>query len=197
MNQEIPIPGQPERPLAPLSAPEVSSADWQHFTGAALAADRACYPRSADRAEPARLFAVMAAFPAGFQVYFAQLPDGTSLPVGYTGWYPVAEDIFAQLYNTPGEIKHRGFIKPLSTLSDKGDYIYLFNYSIIPSLRGTAQSRQLIKDYAATLKNIAIKGMAAVTVSEDGARIAEKFGLSCRGDMTHDGDVERVYAACL
>ncbi len=180
-----------------VRAPAETSPAWHRFLEAALVADFVCYSKSTDRAEYNRLSKVIQSFPQGFTVYFATCADDTTIPVGYTGWYPISENVFSILYHTPSNIKHRGFMQALPELSQHGNYIYLFNYSIIPSLRGTAQSKQLIKNYAADLKNIAVKGMGAVTVSPDGMRVAEKFGLSYRGDMTHDGVAEKVFAAYL
>lgn len=108
----------------------------------------------------------------------------------------MTEDVFNVLHDDPGKVTHRGFMKP-APLSPQGSFIYLFNYSIIPALRGTAHSRTLIKNYASELNAIPSLGLAAVTVSADGARIARKFGLTERGSMTHDGEPEQVYAARL
>ncbi len=158
-----------------------------------LTADWACYTKSADRADFNRLASILAAYPRGFHVYTLPLEDGTLAPVGYTGQYPISESAFHMLHDRPHEITSRGFMLPEAG----SPYIYLFNYSIIPSLRGTAFSRQLVKNYAAEIARLDAKGLAAVTVSEDGARVAQKFGLSYRGDMTHDGVKEGVYAAYL
>lgn len=181
----------PQTPLAVLTPPPLQSQAWAEFVQAALLADHACYQQSADRVDPARLSSVISAFPQGFRVYLAE-----GSPVGYTGWYPVEKDVFNVLHDTPEKITHRGFMKPVP-LAPEGNWIYLFNYSIIPSLASTAQSRALIKNYAAELKNIDIKGLAAVTVTADGIRIAKKFGLCHRGTMTHDGETEQVYALRL
>lgn len=182
----------PQAPLSALSAPPPDAPGWLAFVKAAFQADHACYSMPADQVDFERLSGVMAAFPQGFRVYLAG-----DIPVGYTGWYPVAEDVFKILHDAPEKITHRGFMKPVP-LAPEGNWIYLFNYSVIPALRGTEQSRALVKSYATEIKCLPqVKGMAAVTVSEDGARIAHKFGMTERGIMTHDGAAERVYTTCL
>jgi hypothetical protein len=157
-----------------------------------LAADWACYPKPQDQAETPRFLSVTAAFPEGFKLYC--LPsNGRLLPVGYTGWYPIEKSVFEILHNTPEHLTHRGAMKP-QPLSRDENYIYLFNYSVIQSLRRTPVSARLVKLYAAEILGIPrLKGIAAVTVSEDGQRVARKFGMELRGDMTHDGDIEPVY----
>jgi len=145
----------------------VSAPDRAAFVRDILAADEACYTAPADRADFERLQAAITAFPAGFRLY---LSGGK--PVGYTGWYPVARDIF-------------------------GDYLYLFNYSIIARLHKTAESRAMMQEFARTVRSTSHRGLVAVTVSPDGVRVAEKFGMTYRGDMNHDGVAESVYTLRL
>lgn len=186
-----------EESLSAVSTPPVGSDALECFISAALLADWACYSKPEDRVNYVRLRSVMTAFSEGFRVYFSSPEDGAPVPVGYTGWYPVAEDIFERLCSEPHNITNRGFMSPLREIPDGGAYIYLFNYSVVSSLRGSAQSRALVNDYATVLKSVLVRGMVTVAVSGDGSRVAEKFGLSYRGDMTHDGVAEKVYAACL
>jgi hypothetical protein len=162
--------------------------DPEEFARAALVADHACYLTKEDRADFLRLRAAIFGFPEGFRLYY--MGDA---PVGYTGLYPVAADIFDRLHDTPRTLKHRGDMMP----ARDGTHIYLFNYSIAPAFRKTAYSRTMMQDYAAAVRSLDCKGLAAVTVSEDGVRVAERFGLRYRGDMTHDGAPEGVYALRL
>jgi hypothetical protein len=166
--------------------------DLDRFAEQALAADWACYTAPADRAEADRLRAVIAAFPRGFRLY---LSGGE--PVGYTGWYPLPRDVFDRLHDAPQSLTHRGQVMALPGLPPGGGYLYLFNYSIVPALRKTAHSRALVQAYAREINATPHLGLAAVTVSPDGVRVAEKFGMSYRGDMTHDGVTEGVYALRL
>jgi hypothetical protein len=190
--QMVTFPG--DAMIDPVLGP-YGSADWRRFALSVFLADWACYTHPADRGDFARLMSIVAAFPQGFRVYFANLNDGTPVPVGYTGWYPITADMFNVLHDRPHQITHRGFMVPLKELAAQDNYIYLFNYSIIDQLRKTAQSSQLIKGMVDQIKSVAYKGLGAVTVSEDGIRIAEQFGMRFKGDITHDGETESAY--CL
>jgi hypothetical protein len=112
--------------------------------------------------------------------------------VGYTGWYPIAGPIFDLMYDNPESITHRGIIMPAKL--EAHPYVYLFNYSVIPQLRKTRHSARVVKSLAQELESIRPRGMATVAVSEDGARIASRFGLSQRGTMRFQGEEEKIYA---
>jgi hypothetical protein len=156
-----------------------------------LIADWACYGTGPDRVEYPRLRRVIASFPQGFRLYTATCPDGTVVPVGYTAWYPISEDIFATLKTAPHRITHRGDIAPVSYAT--GAPLYLFNYSIIPALHKTSASRQMLQSYATEITAHGARRLSAVTVSKDGARVARRFGMTYRGDITHDGVNEQAY----
>jgi hypothetical protein len=162
--------------------------DLEEFAKAALVADHVCYLTGEDRADFPRLRAAILGYPEGFRLYYMD-----DAPVGYTGLYPIAPDIFDRLHDAPHMLRHRGDMMP----ARDGRHIYLFNYSIAPAFRKTAYSRAMMQDYAAAVRGLDCKGLAAVTVSKDGARVAERFGLRYRGDMTHDGAPEGVYALRL
>ncbi len=189
--------------LTALSMPDIGdgdpvlgvygSSEWRKFALGIFLADWACYTKPEDRADFARMLSVTAAFPKGFRLYFCALSDGTQLPVGYTGWYPISENIFNVLEKNPAQITHRGFMVPLKETSKDGNYIYLFNYSIVPQLIGSEHSKTLIRDFAASIGATPQKGISAVTVSAHGIKVAEKFGMTCSGQMSHDGDIENVY----
>lgn len=178
------------RLLHVISAPDAK--DRESFVLDMLTADWACYAAPEDRVDEARLRRVIDTFPQGFRLY---MKDGK--PVGYTGWYPIPRDVFDRLHDAPQNLTHRGQIMPVPALSQGGDYLYLFNYSIIGALHKTPESRTMIQDFARSVLSTPHRGLAAVTVSPDGVRVAEKFGMSYRGDMTHDGVPEGVYAMRL
>jgi hypothetical protein len=166
-----------------LTAP-ADDAERARFAGALLLADWLCYTAPEDRADARRMMGTVAAFPSGFRLYTTR-----SLPVGYAGWYPVHKTVFEMLAHQPQTLTHRGQITPAGT----SEYLYLFNYSVIPQLRGSCTSSLLVKTLATDIAKQKPKGLCAVTVSEDGARIAKKFGMIRRGQMTHDGVPEDVY----
>lgn len=147
---------------------------------ALLLCDWACYPRPQDRVEPGRLREVVEAFPAGFRAYFARFAaagDPGWLPVGYSGWFPIAEETFRLFRAGSPRLADRRRIRPLSSLSPQGDFLYLFNYSVLPALRGTACARRLLGELGIEIGRTAIRGLCAITVSEDGARVARRFGM--------------------
>lgn len=170
-----------------------ASPEWRRFAMAALLADWAAYPEPADRVDFARLLSVLAAFPAGFRVWLAQV-GGRTLPIGYTGWYPIPRADYELLTHAPERVEHRGFTRPLSAFGRGESFVYIFNYSIIPALHGTAHSRTLLSALTQELAALPIVGAAAVTVSPAGARVAERLGLSLAGEMSLAGTGERVYA---
>jgi hypothetical protein len=182
---------------APVSAPSplgpYSSPQWRKFSLAAFVSDWACYEQPADRADFPRLLSVIAAFPAGFRVWMCRLGPAF-VPVGYAGWYPISRTVFDLLETKPQTITHRGVMVPLRTVDAAQNYIYLFNYSIIPQLRRTAHSKTLLATLAQDLSSVPVAGAAAVTVSPDGARVAERFGLTRTGAMLFENEPEDVYA---
>lgn len=173
-----------------LSADFTSTKNLSDFTKGLYLADRLCYPHPADQADYPRLATVVSSFPLGFHLYFTMCDD-THIPVAYTGWYPIGTDIFDMMHDTPERITHRGMMKP----QPNGEYIYLFNYSIIPAFQKTAQSKSMLQDYAKAISNIPHMGMSAVTVSTAGMNVARRFGLSQTGMMTHECEPEAVF--CL
>ncbi|HEX4414188.1 MAG TPA: hypothetical protein VH107_11210 [Lacipirellulaceae bacterium] len=164
------------------------------FVNAALAADWACYSAAADQADCGRLSVVIATFPRGFNVWFCNVSPSDWLPVAYTGWYPIGAAAFEKAYAKPSLLYHRGELKPEPNLAAGGSFVWLFNYSIIAQLRKSEQSRAMLQRYAHDLSGEKILGRAAAVLSEESKRVVERFGMSYRGDMTHDGVNENVYA---
>ncbi len=178
-----------------ITAAEAStSALFSRFVNGALAADWACYEAEADRADYQRLRAVIAAFPRGFRLWLCRNADGAFASVGYTGWYPITAEAFAKAYEDPTRLTHRRELWPRSALSPNGDYLWLFNYCIVASLRHSAQSREMLQTYATDLAGIPVRGMAAAVLSEESKKVVARFGMVYRGDMTHDGVRENVFA---
>jgi hypothetical protein len=168
---------------------------FQHFAAAVLAADWQCYPDSADRADKARLQRTLAGFPHGFRLWGKPGADGALTPLGYTGWHPIPREIFELLLTLPARAAAYGLELPVTALRADGEnYLYLFNYSIAPILIGTSAPGRMMRSYAADLAAVRPKGMAAITVSAHGARIAARFGLQPTGEIEIKGKLDTVYA---
>lgn len=168
-----------------------SSLLWRKFVLAAFFADYASYSQSVDRVSFERLLFVMHTFPEGFRVWWTKLSDGKWWPVGYSGWYPMLGTAFEIFDKTPHKLSDR-MVVPCAA-ERGGVYLYLFNYSVAPQFKGCNLSKMLIKRYVQDIKEQKAAGLACVTVSEDGVRIAKRFGMSHVGDLVVDGCVEGVY----
>jgi hypothetical protein len=159
------------------------------FWAATLVADWAVYESRADRVDAARLLFVMTRFPAGFRTWFGQTEEGW-LPLGYTGWYPVEEATFARMENNTPPLADRAIV-PLTILPAR-PYLYVFNYSIVQSLQSTPFSGRLMRELAADITRATPAGLAAIAVSDDGIRIAERFGMRKTGEFAVDGEKEWI-----
>jgi hypothetical protein len=177
--------------IHPLGAYAAES--WRRWASGIFVCDWACFDRPADRVDFLRLLYVVSFFPEGFNLWLANVRGQEWIPVGYTAWYPIARPVFDMMYDDPESITHRGVIMPVE--SQAHPYVYLFNYSVIPQLRKTRHSARVVKSLARELESIRPRGMATVAVSEDGARVAGRFGLSHRGTMRFQGEAEEIYAA--
>jgi hypothetical protein len=78
---------------------------------------------------------------------------------------------------------------PLRSFQAEGDYVYLFNASIIPALKKSEQSGALIRSYVSTIKKIRARGKASVTVPS--ARITA-WPVSVRVGNANNDDAELV-----
>lgn len=174
-----------------------ADATFRKLVLAVLLADWACYEAPVDQIHFDRLLHVMHVFPAGFRVWWAEVPGVGWLPVGYTGWIPISAVTFEVLETRAGELQNRALpvLPALEAGAEaEGSYVYLFNYSIVAGLRGTECSRRLLRGLADDVGAVRLRGMAAITVSEDGARVAERFGMRRSGVMVVEGVPEHVYS---
>lgn len=165
---------------------------WRKLVLATLLADWVCYPEPVDQVGLERLFQVMYVFPAGFRVWWVDVPGAGWLPVGYTGWYPIAELSFETLEARAAALRDRN-VPALPALEAEGSFIYLFNYSVLASLRRTSCSRRLLRALADDFAAVPLRGLAAIAVSEEGARVAERFGMRPSGTVVVGGAPEQVY----
>lgn len=128
-----------------------------------LLADWSQYPE-VYRVEEARLREVMEVFPQGVTVYRGRWRGGW-WPVGYACWHPF---VWREGEGDEG-------VRVVSAGEDGGRLpVYLFNYSVHPAFYRSGVSRRLLQGLAA---EVAGRRLCAATVSEDGARVAARFGM--------------------
>ncbi len=170
---------------------------YERFISMALLADWMCYAPPTyslpDRCSYVRMNRVIRGFEDGFRLFSCRLADGSLIPVGYTGWYPIDEKVFSLLETAPEKLTDRGQMKSLPCVEENGSYLYLFNFSVIPCLKGTEQARNLLERYKKDLDAQPKRGLASVTVSPDGQRVSKRFGMRRAGQMTHEGEAEDVF----
>lgn len=164
--------------------------NWRKFVLAVYFADLVSYKNPIEQVNFDRLLFVMHAFPQGFRVWWIQVSD-LWLPVGYSAWYPMLESAFELFKRNPERIKDR-MVVPAPSI-EKSPYLYLFNFSAMPSLKGSLLTKQLIKHFIQEIQNFGYSGLACITVSEDGARIAKRLGMDHTGNFNLAGSIEGVY----
>lgn len=169
-----------------------SSFNWRRCVLATFFADLASYPIPVDQVTFDRLLYVMHQFPEGFRTWWVKLDSGSWWPVGYTGWYPMFETLYEIMKKHPEKLRNRICIPNALRLGSKKN-LYLFNYSVIAPFKRTPLSRELIKTYVVDICGEHPDGMACITLSSDGIRIAERLGLSYSGEFILDGSIEKVY----
>lgn len=165
---------------------------WRSFVLGTFLADLACYPAPVDQVGFERLAYVMHVFPRGFRLWGGEVPGAGWLPVGYTGWYPIAASSFEVLENA--SLRDR-MVVPLPAIEPGGSFVYVFNFSIVPQLRGTVASKRLVRALAEDIAAAKARGLAAITVSAEGARVVERFGMKRTGTIEVGGSEEAVYTS--
>lgn len=169
-----------------------SSKTWQKFVLATFCADIVSYTKRVDQVNFERLLYVMHAYPQGFRIWWTRLSNGTCWPVGYTGFYPMLETTFELFKNHPERLKDR-MVVPNTHVTTERPYLYLFNFSVPAQLKKTFLTKILIKSFVEDIQSQNAAGLACITVSEDGIRIANRLDMSYRGDLQIDGSLEGVY----
>lgn len=167
---------------APGPIGRYGDARWRGLVGATFAADLACYAEPSDQVSFDRLVDTMHVFPSGFRLWGARLAGAGSawVPLGYTGVIPIAEATFARFEE--GAVSLTGpAIAALPAVEAGGSFLYLFNYSVVPRLRGTRMAARVVKALAEDVARTPHRGLAALTVSGDGERVAARFGMAARG----------------
>jgi hypothetical protein len=173
-----------------------ASSAWRRFALGIFAADLACYGTPGEQVTFDRLSYVVSRFPQGFRLWWRGTADRGWLPVGYTGWYPVSETTFERLEAGDPALADR-LIPPLTTMpgaAENRPFVYVFNYSADPSSRRSALSKALMQRLDQDLIAARPAGLAAITVSSDGLRIATRFGMKRRAGLDHGAVSESVHA---
>jgi len=169
---------------APLATPgplgRCGDARFRALVGATFAADLACYAEPRDQVSFDRLLDAMRAFPHGFRLWGAKIAGAAWLPLGYTGVVPIAAETFERLERGTASLAGPA-ITALPAVEPGGSFLYLFNFSVVPGLRGTAMAARVVKGLADDVAQTPHRGLAALTVSRDGERVAERFGMEARG----------------
>ena len=155
---------------------------------ALLAADHRCYPRAVDQLSRERAELLLAAADLRLRIWF----DADDLPCGYTAIHTVPQASLDLLRNPPPSAPDRSFVRPAKA-GETAAALFLLNYSIAPELRRSAASRALLAgladDLAAMPQSLPA---AALCVSADGVRVAERFGLRDHARIEVGGDLETV-----
>ena len=167
---------------------------WRSFASAIFCADLGCYDTAADQVNFERLLFVLHAYCEGFRLWALNDAHGGLLPVGYSSFYPIAEATFAQLERADPSLANR-LIAPVATQPGERPFVYLFNYSIVAPLRRTTASRRLIHGMLSDLQRHAPRGLATITVSADGVRVASRCGMKQTGRVDFAGLSEAVLTA--
>jgi len=122
----------------------------------------------------------MRTFPRGFRLWGARIAGGEWLPLGYTGLIPIAAETFERLERGTASLAGPA-IAALPAVEPGGSFLYLFNFSVVPRLRGTAMAARVVKGLASDVARTPHRGLAALTVSREGERVVERFGMEARG----------------
>ncbi len=168
-----------------------SNSNFRKWILGLFLADLVSYSVSSDQVEFHRLAYLAATFPQGFRLAWLNI-SGEWWPVGYTGWYPISSSAFETLKKRPETLQDR-MIVPL--LQAKAPYLYLFNYSVAPSLKKTMLSKALMSRYAQDVAAQSPAGLSAITVSEEGSRVASRFGMTQTGEFKIGDEIERVFTS--
>lgn len=171
------------------------SEEWRRFFLAALVADWACYTTPVDRADYARLKYIMTSAYRYFRIWCCRSETGELLPIGYSGWYPIAPFVFDALRNDPSQIDDRGVFMPLRFVKPEDISCgYAFNISIIEPLKNTVCAQRMIRAYQRDKKKYKdVQNISAITVSPEGTKFSTIGNLHSAGIVTVQGESETLF----
>lgn len=164
-----------------------ASENFRKFVLATFLADLVSYSDEVDQVGFDRLLFVMHGFIKGFRTWWVKIEDRW-WPVGYTGWYPMLKTAYLQFKERPETLTSRMVVPTTNE-----DYLYLFNFSASPQFKKSNLSKSLMKLFVEDINTLHAKGLACITVSEDGERAASRFGMSCSGYLQIGQSKETIY----
>lgn len=178
--------------LAPGLLGRHGDARFRGLVGATFVADLACYAEPHDQVRFDRLLDAMRAYPQGFRLWGASIAGAGWLPLGYTGLCPIAAETFLRLEQGQASLAGPP-ITALPAVEPGGSFLYVFNFSVVPGLRGTPLAARVVKALADDVRRTPHLGLAALTVSRDGERVVERFGMEPRGRVDGVSAHETVF----
>ena len=173
---------------------------WRKWVLGLYLADLVSYALPSDQVEFNRLSYLAAAFPEGFALFWLQIAR-QYWPVGYSGWYPMTSSAFETFEKRPESLQDRMVVPKTSASSTEANpipaserpFLYLFNYSVATPFKKSPLSKILMHRYAQSLAAQNPQGLAAITVSDEGCRVASRFGMQQTGHFKLGNEVERVF----
>ena len=185
----VELPAPDPHPLGPEA-----SVDWRRFCLGVLLADWACYADPFDRIDLPRLKYILSSASQYFRLWVCTLPDGRTLPVGYSAWYPISKFIYDRLLDNTDEINDRGAFLPLRfrALEDVR-YGYALNVSIVEPLRNTFCSTRLVRSYQRDALRLKHVNAVTLTVDEAGSRISRLCQFTELGNIDVQGHAEGLF----
>lgn len=169
-----------------------ASINWRKFVLAVFFADIVSYMEEVEQVSFERLLFVLHRYPQGFKTWWIKI-GGAYWPVGYTGWYPMSKTAYEVFKNAPDSLSDRMVVPEIST--NKHPFLYLFNYSVAPQFKKTILSKILVKEFVEEIKKQEPKGLACITVSEEGEKVASQFGMRHTGNLIMDKSKEKVFTS--
>lgn len=177
VSRSLPLPTlEPLGPAVAVLHSELQGAqEREQHLSALMLADWRSYTAPDDRVSYPRLRRAAQGFPEGFRSWWLPFAGDHWEPVGYSGWHPISSATFEALeHSTSAEDRD---VPPEQTRGTE-PLVYLFNYSVAPFLRGSETARRLLRALKLDIKACKPQGLAAITVSADGERVARRWGLA-------------------
>ena len=169
-------------------------ATWRRFFLATLVADWACYEREVDRVDFPRLKYIMSSASRYFRLWCCRLPDGSSVPVGYSAGYPIPKFVFDGIMRDHAGIDDRGVFLPQRFIQpDAIRHAYIINVSIAAPLRNTSCSVKMLRAMQRDGKRLGNASAMAITVDEAGSRFSRIGGFSRMGEIIVGGEREALF----